>query len=49
MQDKEVEVTYDDQQKINRFARVNTRLQDLKEELENKRVTINSYFFIQHL
>lgn len=35
--DSDVHVTYDDQQKINLFARTNARLQDLKEELDSKK------------
>jgi prefoldin subunit 4 len=35
--DNEVHVTYEDQQKINLFARTNARLQDLREELETKK------------
>jgi len=31
-------VTFEDQQKINLFARTNARLQDLKEELDSKKV-----------
>jgi hypothetical protein len=31
-------VTFEDQQKINKFARNNARLQDLKEEMKNKTV-----------
>jgi prefoldin subunit 4 len=38
MQDGDVQVTYEDQQKINQFARTNARLQDLKEELDSKKV-----------
>jgi len=37
-QDSDVHVTYEDQQKINLFARTNARLQDLKEELDAKKV-----------
>lgn len=35
--DPDTQVTYDDQQKINQFARNNAKLQDLKDELENKK------------
>ncbi|XP_062580536.1 prefoldin subunit 4-like [Saccostrea cucullata] len=35
--DPDTQVTYDDQQKINKFARNNAKLQDLKDELENKK------------
>ncbi|XP_013418495.1 prefoldin subunit 4-like [Lingula anatina] len=34
---EDVNVTYEDQQKINKFARHNARMQDLKEELEAKK------------
>ena len=37
LQDSDVHVTYEDQQKINLFARTNARLQDLKEELDSKK------------
>jgi len=38
-QDSEVHVTYEDQQKINMFACVNAKLQDVKEELDAKKVS----------
>jgi len=41
-QDSDVHVTYEDQQKINLFARTNARLQDLKEELDVKKVYLYS-------
>uniref|UniRef100_T1J251 Prefoldin subunit 4 n=1 Tax=Strigamia maritima TaxID=126957 RepID=T1J251_STRMM len=34
--DSEVHITYEDQQKINKFARQNARLEDLKDELKTK-------------
>jgi len=34
-------VTFEDQQKINKFARINAKLQDLKGDLEGKRVRSN--------
>ncbi|GLG99535.1 Probable prefoldin subunit 4 [Gryllus bimaculatus] len=34
--DSDVHITYEDQQKINKFARHNARLDDLKEELKGK-------------
>lgn len=34
--DSDVYITYDDQQKINRFARLNAKLEDYKEELKLK-------------
>ncbi|KAK3757639.1 hypothetical protein RRG08_000152 [Elysia crispata] len=36
MKDSDTQVTFEDQQKINRFARTNARLMDLKEELTSK-------------
>ncbi|XP_059179584.1 prefoldin subunit 4-like [Physella acuta] len=36
MKDSDAQVTYEDQQKINRFARTNARLMDFKEELAAK-------------
>ena len=43
-QDVDAQVTFEDQQKINKFARCNHRLQDVKEELAAKQVkmTISS-------
>ena len=34
--DKEVHISLEDQQKINKFARLNSRLEDLKDELKAK-------------
>merc|ERR1712198_144601 len=34
--DSDVHITYEDQQKINKFARCNARYQDIKEELKSK-------------
>ncbi|XP_043248072.1 prefoldin subunit 4 [Colletes gigas] len=34
--DSDVYITYDDQQKINKFARQNAKMEDLKEELKTK-------------
>ena len=39
LQETEIHITYDDQQKINEFARCNTRLDDIKEELKTKEVS----------
>ncbi|VDI65324.1 prefoldin subunit 4 [Mytilus galloprovincialis] len=36
--DKDIKVTFEDQQKINKFARNNARLQDYKEEVKNKKI-----------
>lgn len=40
--DSDVHITYDDQQKINKFARCNIRLEDLKEELKTKETDLNN-------
>ncbi len=40
LQDNEVHITYEDQQQINKFARFNARLHDLKDELESKKVRL---------
>ncbi|KAK3086399.1 hypothetical protein FSP39_017879 [Pinctada imbricata] len=37
LQDSDTQVTFEDQQKINTFARNNAKLQDLKDELESKK------------
>lgn len=37
-QDADAQVTFEDQQKINKFARCNVKLQDIKEELKAKKV-----------
>ncbi|CAL4122841.1 unnamed protein product, partial [Meganyctiphanes norvegica] len=34
--DSDVHITYEDQQKINKFARCNARYQDMKEEIKSK-------------
>ncbi|KAG7211884.1 hypothetical protein KM043_011096 [Ampulex compressa] len=34
--DSDVHITYDDQQKINKFARQNAKMEDFKEELKHK-------------
>ena len=39
IQDPDIHITYDDQQKINKFARCNARHGDLKEELKLKEVS----------
>ena len=43
LQDADAQVTFEDQQKINKFARTNNKLQDLKEEHEKKKVYINNH------
>ncbi|KAJ8898109.1 hypothetical protein PR048_003469 [Dryococelus australis] len=35
--DSDVHITFDDQQKINKFARYNARFEDLKEQLKSKK------------
>jgi len=40
--DSDVHVTYEDQQKINQFARTNAKLQDVKEELESKKKDVQN-------
>ena len=46
LQESDVRVTYEDQQKINLFARTNARLQDLKEELDVKKACVNYILFV---
>ncbi|KAJ9589130.1 hypothetical protein L9F63_017589, partial [Diploptera punctata] len=41
--DSDVHITYEDQQKINKFARHNAQLDDLKEELKTKQNELKSY------
>ncbi|RUS82336.1 hypothetical protein EGW08_009889, partial [Elysia chlorotica] len=43
----DTQVTFEDQQKINRFARTNARLMDLKEELTSKEVSYDFHKFSQ--
>lgn len=38
-QDSDVHITFEDQQKINKFARLNARVEEYKEELKNKQVS----------
>ncbi|CAB4070096.1 PFDN4 [Lepeophtheirus salmonis] len=40
--DKETNISLEDQQKINKFARLNSRLEDLKEELAGKSAEITT-------
>lgn len=40
LQDSDVYITYEDQQKINKFARQNAKMDDIKEELKIKQVII---------
>ena len=47
LQDSDVHVTYEDQQKINWFARTNARLQDLKEELDSKKACVMVSLFLR--
>jgi hypothetical protein len=44
-QDADAQVTFEDQQKINKFARNNSKLQDIKEELKAKKVFYNKIVF----
>ena len=37
-QDNEIQITYEDQQQINCFARNNAKLGDIKDEIEAKQV-----------
>ncbi|XP_077868085.1 prefoldin subunit 4-like isoform X2 [Saccoglossus kowalevskii] len=37
MSDSSVQVTYEDQQKINKFARKNSKLSELKEDIQSKK------------
>lgn len=37
-QDSDVHITYEDQQKINKFARLNAKMDDLKDEMKLKEV-----------
>lgn len=41
-QDKEVHILLEDQQKINKFARLNSRLEELKEDIKNKKNEIQT-------
>lgn len=38
----EISVTFEDQQKINRFARLNARMEEIKEELKGKKVILQN-------
>ena len=40
--DNEVHISLEDQQKINKFARLNSRLEDLKDELKSKQGEIQT-------
>lgn len=39
LQDSDVHITFEDQQKINKFARHNAKLEDFKDELKQKQVS----------
>lgn len=39
---KEIVVTFEDQQKINRFARLNARTEEIKEELKAKKLALQN-------
>lgn len=45
LQDSDVYITYEDQQKINKFARQNAKMDDLKEESKIKQVLMNLMLF----
>jgi len=38
----EISVTFEDQQKINRFARLNARMMEIKEELKGKKLVLQN-------
>lgn len=40
VKETEVHITYEDQQKINRFARLNAKYEDFKEEIQGRKVRI---------
>ncbi len=40
--DKEIHISLEDQQKINKFARLNNRLEDLKDDIKNKKKEIQT-------
>lgn len=42
LKDSGVHITYEDQQKINKFARLNAKMDDIKDEMKLKEV---SYFY----
>jgi len=42
VQDKEVHILLEDQQKINRFARLNNRMEELKEDMKGKKSEIQT-------
>jgi len=48
MQDNEVHITYEDQEKINCFARNNAKLTYLKEEIKELIVSIQ-YIFVSQI
>ncbi|PSN43905.1 Prefoldin subunit 4 [Blattella germanica] len=41
--DSDVHITFEDQQKINKFARHNAKLDDLKEELKSKQKMLDEF------
>lgn len=42
MQDKEIHILLEDQQKINQFARLNNRLEDLNDDVKSKKKEIQT-------
>ena len=47
-QDDDVNVTFEDQQKINKFARKSNKLAELQDEIANKKV-FSDFLFIQNM
>lgn len=49
LQESDVHITFEDQQKINKFARLNAKLEDIKEELKIKEVNNHKliYFLLK--
>ncbi|XP_060560503.1 prefoldin subunit 4-like [Ruditapes philippinarum] len=45
--DADAQVTFEDQQKINKFARNNSKLQDIKEELKAKKKELENLEFAE--
>ncbi|KAH3778699.1 hypothetical protein DPMN_180169 [Dreissena polymorpha] len=46
-EDADAQVTFEDQQKINKFARTNVKLQDIKEELKAKQKELENLEFAE--
>lgn len=43
MQDSDVHISYEDQQKINKFARLNAKVDDIKDELKVKQNDMKNF------